>query len=119
LRCPAARCRRRGSGTPRCPSPAGASRRPAPPPPATVSVASAVELVDPHARQPLNEINTGLLLGTGEATATGVRRRRGGAEAIWALSWPEQQGGRDQPDSHPRLLRCRSAPPASAGRHRR
>ncbi len=32
-----------------------------------------------------------MLLGTGEVTATGVRRRRGGAEAIWALSWPEQQ----------------------------
>jgi len=49
---------------------------------------AAVELLDPHARQPLNEINTDLLLGTGEVTATGVRRRRGGAEAIWALSWP-------------------------------
>jgi len=52
---------------------------------------AAVALLDPHARQPLNEINTDLLLGTGEVTATGVRRRRGGAEAIWALSWPEQQ----------------------------
>ena len=28
---------------------------------------------------------------SGEVTATGVRRRRDGVEAIWALSWPEQQ----------------------------
>jgi hypothetical protein len=32
-----------------------------------------------------------LLLSTGEVTATGARRRRDGVEAIWALSWPEQQ----------------------------
>jgi len=53
--------------------------------------AAAVTLLDPHARQPLNEINTDLLLGTGEVTATGVRRRGDGLDAIWALSWPEQQ----------------------------
>jgi hypothetical protein len=52
---------------------------------------AAVALLDPHARQALTEINTDLLLGTGEVTATGVRRLRGGVEAIWALSWPEQQ----------------------------
>jgi hypothetical protein len=52
---------------------------------------AAVALLDPHARLPMNEINTGLLLGTGEVTATGVRRRGGAAEAIWALSWPEQR----------------------------
>ena len=52
---------------------------------------AAVALLDPHARQPLDEINTDLLLGTGEVTATGARRGRGGVEAIWALSWPEQQ----------------------------
>jgi hypothetical protein len=52
---------------------------------------AAVALLDPHARQPLDEINTDLLLGTGEVTATGVQRRRGGVEAIWALAWPEQQ----------------------------
>jgi hypothetical protein len=52
---------------------------------------AAVPLLDPHARQPLQEINTDLLLGTGEVTATGVRRRRGDVEAIWALSWPEQR----------------------------
>jgi hypothetical protein len=52
---------------------------------------AAVALLDPHARQPLEEINTDLLLGTGEMTATGVRRRRDGVDAIWAISWPEQQ----------------------------
>ena len=52
---------------------------------------AAVALLDPHARQPLHEINTQLLLGTGEVTATGLRRRGGGVDAIWALSWPEQQ----------------------------
>ena len=40
--------------------------------------AAAVTLLDPYARQPLNEINTDLLLGTGEVTATGVRRRTDG-----------------------------------------
>jgi hypothetical protein len=52
---------------------------------------AAAALLDPHARQPLNEIKADLLLGTGEVTATGVRRRHGDAEAIWALSWPEQK----------------------------
>jgi hypothetical protein len=52
----------------------------------------AVALVDPHARQTLEEINPCLLLGTGEVTATGVRRSPdGGVDAIWALSWPQQQ----------------------------
>ena len=53
--------------------------------------AAAVALLDPHARQPLHEINTHLLLDTGEVTATGVQRRGGGVDAVWALSWPEQQ----------------------------
>jgi hypothetical protein len=52
----------------------------------------AVTLVDPHARQTLEEINTCLLLGTGEVTATGVRCSPDvGVDAIWALSWPQQQ----------------------------
>src|SRR6476659_7392414 len=53
--------------------------------------AAAVPLLDPHARQALEELNTYLLLGTGEVTATGVRRSADGIEAVWALSWPEQQ----------------------------
>jgi hypothetical protein len=52
---------------------------------------AAVPLLDPSARQALEEINTDLLLGTGEVTATGIRRRSGDVQAIWALSWPEQQ----------------------------
>jgi hypothetical protein len=54
--------------------------------------AAAVALLDPYAQQALGEINTGLLLGTGTVAATGNRRRGGGTGAIWALSWPEQQG---------------------------
>jgi hypothetical protein len=52
---------------------------------------AAVALLDPYARQPLEEINTDLLLGTGEVTATGVRRRDDGLDAVWAVSWPEQE----------------------------
>jgi len=56
-----------------------------------------VALLDPYARQPLREINTDLLLGTGEVTATGIRRRGDGLDAIWALSWPQQQAATIQP----------------------
>jgi hypothetical protein len=60
--------------------------------------AAAVALLDPYARQALEEINTDLLLGTGEVTATGVRRSRdGGTDAVWALSWPEQQAAGIKP----------------------
>src|SRR5690242_10173201 len=52
---------------------------------------AAITLLDPRARQVLNEINTDLLLGTGEVTATGAQPRGGGVEATWALSWPEQR----------------------------
>ena len=59
---------------------------------------AAVPLLDPHARQALAEINTYLLLGTGEVTATGVRDSAdGGTEAVWALSWPEQQAAGVEP----------------------
>jgi hypothetical protein len=51
---------------------------------------AAVTLLDPHARHPLHEINTQLLLGTGEVTFTGVRRVGADVDAIWTLSWPEQ-----------------------------
>jgi len=53
--------------------------------------AEAVTLLDPEARQVLDEINTYLLLDAGEVTATGIRRGRGGVEAVWTLSWREQQ----------------------------
>ena len=58
---------------------------------------AAVALLDPHARQALDEINTYLLLGTGEVTATGLRRSGGGGDAVWALSWPEQQASAINP----------------------
>ena len=58
---------------------------------------AAVPLLDPYARQALGEINTDLLLGTGEVTATGARCRGTGLDAIWALSWPEQQAAAIKP----------------------
>jgi hypothetical protein len=52
----------------------------------------AVALVDPHARQTLEEINTCLMLDTGKVTASGIRHSPDGdADAMWALSWPLQQ----------------------------
>jgi hypothetical protein len=51
-----------------------------------------VTMLDPHARRALDEINTDLLLATGEVTSTGVRRSAdGGVDAVWTLSWPDQQ----------------------------
>jgi hypothetical protein len=59
---------------------------------------AAVALLDPHARQTLEEMNADLLLGTGMVTATGVRQPPGdGLDAIWALSWPEQQAAAINP----------------------
>lgn len=60
--------------------------------------AAAVPLLDPHARRALEEINTHVLLGTGEVTATGVRHSAdSGIDAVWALSWPEQQAAGIKP----------------------
>jgi hypothetical protein len=59
---------------------------------------AAVALLDPYATQALEEINTDLLLETGKVTATGVRESAdGGADAVWALSWPEQYAARIKP----------------------
>jgi hypothetical protein len=58
---------------------------------------TAVALLDPDARQALDEINTDLLLGTGEVTVTGVRRSPTGLDAVWALSWPQQRAARIKP----------------------
>lgn len=52
---------------------------------------AAIPLLDPYARQVLSEINRYLLLDTGEVSATGVRRSDGGLDAVWALSWPDQE----------------------------
>src|ERR1700687_1042420 len=52
----------------------------------------AVQLLAPIARQVLTEMNTSLLLNTGQLTETGLRRTAdGGLNASWALSWPEQR----------------------------
>src|SRR5712664_3621022 len=60
--------------------------------------AAAVPLLDPYARRALEEIDTYLLLRTGEVTATGVRRSAdGGTDAVWTLSWPEQQAAGIEP----------------------
>jgi hypothetical protein len=59
---------------------------------------SAVDLLDPYARQALDEMNSGLMLDTGEVLATGVQRSAGGgSEAVWALSWPEQRAAGIEP----------------------
>jgi hypothetical protein len=52
----------------------------------------AVQLLAPIARQVLTEMNTSLLLDTGQLTETGPRRSAdGGLNASWVLSWPEQR----------------------------
>jgi hypothetical protein len=50
-----------------------------------------VDLLDPVARQALQELNDDLLLGRGEITASGIVREDGVA-AEWTLSWAEQAG---------------------------
>jgi hypothetical protein len=52
----------------------------------------AVQLLAPIARQVLTEMNTSLLLDTGQLTETGLRRiADGGLNASWVLTWPEQR----------------------------
>ena len=58
----------------------------------------AVQLLAPVARQVLNEMNTSLLLDTGQLTETGLRRTvDGGLTASWVLSWSEQQAAGIEP----------------------
>src|ERR1700726_2561187 len=58
----------------------------------------AVQLLAPIARQVLTEMNTSLLLGTGEIIETGLRRTAdGGWTAPWVLSWPEQRAAGVEP----------------------
>ncbi len=60
--------------------------------------AAAVELLDPYARQVLAEMNSRLMLDTGDVLASGVRPADGGGlEAVWTLSWPEQLAARVEP----------------------
>ena len=59
---------------------------------------TAVRLLAPIARQVLNEMNTSLLLRTGQLTESGLRRTPdGGLNASWALSWPEQRAAEVEP----------------------
>ena len=58
----------------------------------------AVQLLAPIARRVLNEMNTNLLLDTGQLTELGLRRTPdGGMNASWALSWPEQRAAGVEP----------------------
>jgi hypothetical protein len=58
----------------------------------------AVQLLAPVARQVLTEVNTSLLLDTGQVTETGLERTAdGGLNASWALSWQEQRSAGVQP----------------------
>jgi hypothetical protein len=58
----------------------------------------AVQLLAPIARQVLTEMNTSLLLDTGQLTETGLRRTADrGLSASWALSWPEQRAAGVEP----------------------
>jgi hypothetical protein len=58
----------------------------------------AVQLLAPIARQVLTEINTSLLLGTGQLAETGLQRAAdGGLIASWVLNWPEQRASGVQP----------------------
>jgi hypothetical protein len=58
----------------------------------------AVQLLGPIARQVLTEMNTSLLLNTGQFTETGLQKTAdGGLDASWALSWPEQRAAGVQP----------------------
>src|SRR5260370_17348588 len=60
-----------------------------------------VQLLAPVARQVLTEMNTSLLLDTGQLTETGLRPTAdGGLNASWTLTWPEQRA----PGAHPLLL---------------
>jgi hypothetical protein len=57
-----------------------------------------IELLDEPARRVLDELNDGLLLGTGAIGATGpIRSADGGIVAEWTLSWEEQRSAALQP----------------------
>ncbi len=58
---------------------------------------AAVPLIDPFARQSLGEINAGLLGGTGELSASGFQPGADGPQAVWTLTWPEQQAAAISP----------------------
>lgn len=60
--------------------------------------ASSVPLLDPFARQALDEVNAALLLGSGTVTSSGlVTDTHAGQVAQWSLSWAEQRQAGIQP----------------------
>src|SRR4029077_2079359 len=57
-----------------------------------------VQLLAPIARRVLTEMNTNLLLNTGQRSETRLRRTEdGGLNASWGLSWREQRAAGVQP----------------------
>ena len=81
---------------------------------------AAVALLDPYALQPLEEININLLLGTGEVTATGVRRSRDGSTRFGLCRGPNSRPpGSARSSSAPITARelttriCREVPSAT------
>ncbi len=53
---------------------------------------AAIDYLAPYARQALDEMNGGLLLGSGTVTASGVSKSpEGDVTAVWTLNWPEQE----------------------------
>src|SRR6266852_6453082 len=57
-----------------------------------------VQLLAPIARQVLTEMNTSLLLDTGQLTETGLGHTAdGGLNSFLALSWPEQRAAGVEP----------------------
>ena len=83
--------------------------------------AEAVALLDPYARQALEEIDGRISCSTPAViTATGVRRSStAGLIAVWALAWPQQRTAHIKPIVIPCLLRHRISASAPTGRHRR
>ncbi|HUR05108.1 MAG TPA: hypothetical protein VM347_21370 [Nonomuraea sp.] len=59
--------------------------------------ATAVGLLAPVAVEVLEELNTELLLDTGEIEATGLESGADGLSATWTLTWAEQRAARIQP----------------------
>lgn len=64
--------------------------------------AHSVPLLDPFARQALDEVNAALLLGSGAVTGSGlVTDTHDGQVAQWSLSWPEQRQASGRSSSPP------------------
>lgn len=61
------------------------------------SFEAAVPLIDPYARQALEEINAGLLDAAGEVSASGFQPDADGQRAVWTLTWPEQRAAAISP----------------------